>query len=108
MKPDRLPGLFIFFFFLTALFNSTPAQTTFFVKLKNSVPDASVEKILASGDLFAGKDNRPFLMGNTRIQSLGKMAGIDDPVLNRIMRVSISNKLDNSALRALSNSDPDL
>ncbi|MCK6603926.1 MAG: S8 family serine peptidase [Ignavibacteriaceae bacterium] len=108
MKPDRLPGLFIFFFFLTALFNSTPAQTTFFVKLKNSVPDASVEKILASGDLFAGKDNRPFLMGNTRIQSLGKMAGIDDPVLNRIMRVSISNKWDNSALRALSNSDPDL
>ena len=97
------------FFFSLVLFlfpKFISAQNTYFIKYKESVSKSEIEQKVSSDQFLPQNINLPMPVTVSSVDYLAKGLAKEDEILGRIIKITISNSIDESQFLQLKNLDP--
>ncbi len=100
---------FSYFFILTLILTiSNFAQTTYFIKYKNSVSFAAVDQKISEQKMGDVLTNRPVSLPSFTLNYLAKGLGRGDEILGRIIKVQFSDDVEEANLNSILSPDSDI
>lgn len=100
---------FSYFFIVTLILTiSNFAQTTYFIKYKNSISLAAVDQKISEQKISNVLTNRPVSLPSFNITYLAKGLGRGDEVLGRIVKVQFSDNVDEANFNSILSSDTEI
>ncbi len=99
-----------FFILVTFVLFTIPsiAQKTYFIKYKSSVPVYSIDEKLKQQKFSKVAESKSTSLPKFNIEHFAKGIGKKDEELNRIIKVSFSNDVDETSLIQILSSDPEI
>jgi hypothetical protein len=87
---------------------SSVAQTTYFIKYKESVPKSEIEQKVSSDQFLRSNIDLPAGATVSSVDHLAKGIAKEDDILGRIIKITFLNSVDESQLIQLKNLDPSI